>query len=436
MTNKKAPRDTCNIPKGQRVYCYTQTHLNCSIKHSYLSITKGVIFLSKKRNKGTGSIHYDDKRKMFIGQFELGYDENGKRKRKTVYGRTKADVQTKLKSIEMQIYTGIFVNESEITIYQLAKQINDDKLNQNEIKEATYYRHLETLKILKPIYNIPLQDCNETQIKDFLFSKLYYSQSNLRKIYSLLNQTFKEAKKRRIINNNPMEFVKAPKSKKQTIPVRALTKEEQRRLLEVLACEDINYREQMLLSLSLGLRMGEVNALHVEDVNFYFNQISIHRTISKGQKGEAILNNHTKTEAGTRTLSLTASAKDLLKDCIGQKTKGLIFAKNNKLITTSQVNSQFVRLLKKYDIIDESITNGKVDLHSLRHTFGTRCAEAGMPPKVLQEIMGHTDIKVTMNTYFYATNEYLAEHINKVNSILENEGLTISAGTSKKIKAV
>ena len=96
------------------------------------------------------------------------------------------------------------------------------------------------------------------------------------------------------------------------------------------------------------------------------------------------------------------------------------------MISTSQVNSQFRRVLKKYDILDKTITDGKVDLHSLRHTFGTQCAEAGMPPKVLQEIMGHTDISVTMNTYFYATRDYIDENIYKVDNILKNEGLSIA----------
>ena len=79
--------------------------------------------------------------------------------------------------------------------------------------------------------------------------------------------------------------------------------------------------------------------------------------------------------------------------------------------------------IKKYDIIDNSILDGKIDLHSLRHTFGTRCAEAGMPPKVLQEIMGHTDISITMNTYFYATKDYMMENIQRVTDILDSEGL-------------
>ena len=120
--------------------------------------------MQKRRSKGYGAIYFDEKRGLYVGQISLGFDDKGKRKRKTVYGNTKADVKAKLKNIEFQIYTGTFVDKSDITIYHLAKQMLDDKLNANEIKEATYHRNIETLKTLKSIYNTAIQDAHETQI--------------------------------------------------------------------------------------------------------------------------------------------------------------------------------------------------------------------------------------------------------------------------------
>ncbi len=387
--------------------------------------------MAKRRSKGDGSIYFDEKRNVYVGQITLGYDEHGNRKRKTIYGSTKTDVKAKLKNVEYQVYTGTFIDKNYITIYHLAKQILDEKLNQNEIQEQTYYRHIETLKILKPIYNTPLQSATETQLKNYFSNyTLNYSASVIEKIYAMLGRIFKEAYRRKIISENPMENVKKPRSKKQNTFVRALTKEEQKRLINVLQTKDINYSQQMLISLLLGLRMGEINALHVEDVNFIFGRLTVQRTIARGQKGEAILNNNTKTNAGRRTLTMTETVQRLLRECIGDKTSGLIFTHNNRMITTSQVNAQFGRALKKYNVLDKNITEGKIDLHSLRHTFGTRCAEAGMPPKVLQEIMGHTDIKITMNTYFYATGDYMKDNVIKVDNILKNEGLSIEYPTT------
>lgn len=387
--------------------------------------------MPKRRARGDGAIYFDEKRKKYIGQISLGVDAEGKRKRKTVYGNTKAEVKEKLKGIEFRIYSGTFSDKSDITIYHLAKQMQDDKLNQNEIKESSYYRNMETLKVASPIYNTALSDANETQIRAFFNDNLHYSQSVLNKVYGLLNKTFKEAVRRKIISENPMEFIKRPNSRQEMIPVRALTKDEQRRLLDVLVNENVNFRHQMLLSLFTGMRMGEINALFVESVNFNFHRITVRRTISRGEKGEAILSDTTKTYAGKRILVMTDSVEEILRECIGDTKTGLIFLHKRKMVTTSQVRSQFERLLKKYKILDESIVDGKIDLHSLRHTFGTRCAEAGMPPKVLQEIMGHKDISITMNTYFYATKDYIQENVFKIDSILQKEGLAITKQEDK-----
>lgn len=390
--------------------------------------------MAKRRARGDGAVYFDDKRKLYIGQIGLGVDENGKRKRKTVYGKTKAEVKEKLKAVEYRVYEGTFVNASGITLYQLAKQIITDKLNQGEIKETSYHRGMETLKQFQAIYNTPVQAVDETLIKSVLLSKIEYSQSAIDKMFGLLKTTFAEAINRRIISENPMEHIKKPKTKNPSTKVRALTKDEQSRLMTVLLTEDINYSRQMLLSLLTGMRMGEVNALEVEDVNRAFNVISINKTISRGQKGEALISSTTKTQAGTRRLPMTATVRNIIEDCIGDKTSGRIFKHNGKLITTNQVNAQFNRVLKKYSILDTSI-EGRIDLHSLRHTYGTRCIEGGMSFKALQELMGHTDIRVTMNTYCDATNDFINDNIAKVTQYMENIGLSIQAPEVKKALA-
>ena len=83
-----------------------------------------------------------------------------------------------------------------------------------------------------------------------------------------------------------------------------------------------------------------------------------------------------------------------------------------------------VRQLKKHDIIDDSI-DGKVGLHSLRHTYATRCIEAGIPPKVLQKLLGHTDVSVTLNTYCNAFDSFSDENIALANDYMKNNNLTI-----------
>lgn len=390
-----------------------------------------------KRANGDGAIYFSDKKGKWVGQITLGYDEYGNRKRKTVYGLTKTEVKQKLKQIEIGIYTGEFVDKSNITIYHLAKQILDDDFNANLIKENTYYRHIETLRRLKDIYNTPLQKATELQIKAFLLKEQTYSQSVIDKEYRLLNKTFNIAVKKGIITKSPMADIKKPKTAQKREKTRALTIEEQNKLFTVLLTEDIRYSHQLLLSMFSGMRMGEINALTVNDVNLNFKWLNINKTITRGDKGQAIMGDTAKTEAGSRTVPITADVLKILKEVLliaGNNT--LLFTKNNDgktLLNTAEVNNAFQRVLKKYDIIDKTVS-GKVTCHSLRHTYATRCIESGMQPNTLKKLLGHEDIETTLNTYCDVFERLQNDNVKQYESYMQNLGVSMPELNTLPIK--
>lgn len=139
-------------------------------------------------------------------------------------------------------------------------------------------------------------------------------------------------------------------------------------------------------------------------------------------------------KAGMRKVLINNDLAAFLKECIGERTGGTLFvSSNNKPVTTQQVNYYFWNTLKQYDIQDKSL-QGKLTFHSLRHTFATRCIESGVPPKVLQKILGHKDISVTMNVYCDVFEKFEAAHLNAVDKYMKLNNIGLGKSETKTVK--
>lgn len=333
----------------------------------------------------------------------------------------------KLQQVKYEIYTGDFIDVSRITFDQLAHQVIEDKLNMNEYQQQTYFRDIETLKMCGMISDVPIQQIDYNMLKQFMLSKINYSQSTIDKIYNQLRQTFKEAVRRKIIKDNPMYELKKPKSKKAERKVRALSTEEQAKLVDILLTdESIKYVPQMLISMFTSMRMGEVNALTINDINTKFNFINVDKTITRKEHGRVFVNTSPKTAKGNRQIPVNTMVKPIIDQVLSgyvPTTDNMLFhTSRNSIVTTNQVSMEYQRIIDKYNVLDKTI-KGDVTLHSLRHTYATRCIECGMPPKVLQTLLGHTDIRITLDTYSDVFENFQSENVAKVNSYLDKLGI-------------
>lgn len=225
-----------------------------------------------------------------------------------------------------------------------------------------------------------------------------------------------------------MEFCK-PTSSRRDKKVRGFTIEEQKRFIDVVTSKDnqFKYKYQFLLSMFTGMRMGEVNALDVNsDIDFNNKLIHVRRTLTKNKDDKTIMGDYTKTKNGVRDIVMDSQVEFILREYlkiefIPNEENLLFYNPKQTYYSTGQVNMVFKRLCEKNNIIGYDVNQ-----HMLRHTFATRCIEAGMPANVLSKVMGHADIRTTLEVYCDVFANYEKQHANRTYDYLKQNQLLLT----------
>lgn len=147
-------------------------------------------------------------------------------------------------------------------------------------------------------------------------------------------------------------------------------------------------------------------------------QIIKTKTLTKDRNKNTIIG-PTKTKSGKRNIEINELTEDIIKDALNNrienKNQVLFCQENKKLYVDNTINSAFKRICKNAGITKT------VNTHMLRHTFATRCIEAGVDLPVLQKLMGHANIETTINTYGDIYNYYKQKETQKVIDYLKRE---------------
>lgn len=381
----------------------------------------------RRRGNGEGTVFEDKKNKRWIGQYITGINSEGKPVRKSVYGKTQKEVLNKLNEIKYEINKEIYVEKNGIKLVKIMEDIREEKLASNTISGGQYARLKWTINKIKnsPIGNKKIQDITKKDIQDFLNSIKDLSDSYIKKIYEQFVQAYHRAEIKKYISYNPMYEVIKPKSNKQTKVVDALEINVQKlftQYLNKVSIENQPYKNIFLIQLYMGLRIGEVLALGKENIDLENNLLYVKRTLTNDKEFAIILGNKAKTYAGNRTLPIPQFLTPIFEEQLkyaNENLHNLIFTNNNSYVRTSSVNQELKRIFKE----ELKVNNKDISTHCLRHTYGTRCVEAGMTAVVLQRLMGHKDVTVTLNTYTSVFNRFKEDELKKVNEYLINNKL-------------
>lgn len=380
--------------------------------------------MARPKGNKQGSIFFDKNAKKWRAMYYVIDFETKEEKKITKSFISEQEAKNFLATKLYQKNNEIFIKNNGIPLNQLMRTNLQKKLDMNLISETQYARVLKTIEVIEksPIVQKKIEDITSDDIQTYLNTLTNYSNSYLKKIYEQFTQSYKFAINKGYILKNPMFDVIKPKSIKLDKVVRALEVEEQQKLTDYLRSKSAieePYKNVFLIQMYMGLRIGETLALQKSDIDLKRNLIKVDKTITTDKNGKAILGNTTKTYAGTREIPIPIFLKPFIIEQMeiakNNKDQQLFLSPNGNYVDARNANAILKLRLNKLGITG-------ISTHSLRHTYGTRCIEAGMRAVALQRLMGHQDVSVTLNTYTSIFNKYKASELEKVNNYyMENE---------------
>jgi len=356
------------------------------------------------------------------GRYKCGFDENGKTKYKSVYSKSYKECKIKLNHAKNAYESG----KSEIKVILTVKELlllwlNSILIN---IKKSTADTYLAIINnhILPVMGGMSVNMIATEFLNKFVTEKITggrldntggLSPKTVQNIVGVLKSAFKYAEKVYGIKN-PAAFVTMPKAEKKETEV--LTDKEMAAIRKYCA-EHSDYFEVVYeLCISTGIRIGELCALQFEDIDFEEGSLTIRKTVQRIKKDDISQENKTeviitspKTKNSTRKIPLPDMLLEKLRKFTAMKQgEDYIFsADGKKPLDVRTIQKKFASVLKKCGI-------RKVKFHILRHTFASKWAKSNFDIKGLSEILGHSDVKITLSLYVHSCVETKRKQINEL----------------------
>ena len=357
----------------------------------------------------TGENIYERRDGRWEGRYICGRKPDGRARYVSVYGRSRAEVQDKIQerqqtNVSEAALSGI--GQSDLTVNQLFELF----LRRANVKRSTYarYKTVIDLHILPWFGKRRVCTLTAKELSAYLREKRRHgnlrtggalSEKSVRDLAVLIKSALRFAQRELHVYADALNMPLPPYKQKR---VRTFSEPEIQRMEAEMQNTPDRKNLAIVLALCAGMRIGEICALRVFDIDFLASTIEIRQSAQRIQIGQKtkLLVQSPKSDASKRTIPLTAGLLRCLKDAV----RGL---PENAYVLTGCVDKPMEPRTLRYffDRFQKRCGIQRRNFHVLRHTFATRCIETGADGKSVSEILGHTDVQTTLRLYVHPSIE-------------------------------
>lgn len=373
-----------------------------------------------KRANGEGSL-YQRSDGWWVAQVDLGW-QNGKRKRKYVSARTRAEAHAKLRAVLTERDRGTVNTAKPVKVAAWFETYRKEVApSRQRARSLERLDDIIRLHITPSIGHLRLDALKPGHLNALYNEKLAagLSPASVRQIHANIRRALAVAVKWQLIQQNVATLVDPPAVVRAE--VEPFTTEEAQKLLQALAGDRLEAR--WIVGLALGLRQGEVLGLWWEDVDLDAGTLRVRRALQR-QRAEGLVFTEPKTARSRRTVSLPGPLEDALRAHRARQHRERLAAgsiwKNSPCVFTTETGCSidprndyrsFKSLLKSAGLRDAR-------LHDLRHTAASLLLLQGVAPRVVMEVLGHSQISLTMNTYSHVVPELKRDAAERMGEVL------------------
>jgi integrase len=329
----------------------------------------------------------------------------GERQQKRITAHTKREVEQEVARIRNETRTGTYLEPTKLTLAEYLERWM--AAIEPKVRPQTFrsYRRICRQRIGAALGNIPLASLSPLHIQDWYTDRLAtgLTTTTVRLYHGVLHTALKQAVRLRLLPSNPADAVEQPK--RRHVEMKTWDAAQVRKFLEATADHPLG--TMWRLAVLTGLRQGEILGLTWDDIDLERGTLSVRRGVILGKAGREF--GPTKSRAGQRQVALPASCVTSLRAHRARQNKerlalgpawrdlGLVFPRyDGDVYPPSTLRKRWVETIKLADV-------PYIRFHDMRHTSATLALILGEHPKVVQERLGHSSIKMTLDRYSHVT---------------------------------